>query len=104
MEEIRLLASHPDYKQIQELQQLLVWMTNPQMLFGNSEYWDMADLEQEVVKQSILNDIQFFMDGYVSLPISFANFIETDLEQDNSNEGSDYEDFIKRYVRPKGDS
>lgn len=71
MSEVRLYASHPDFKKFDILQRLLLRATNPQMFF-NFEV-DVPEAERCATVELIKEDIGMAMDGF--LPPGIAEHI-----------------------------
>lgn len=101
MNEVRLMASHPDYKKFKRKQQQLCWITNPHMLFGikedndgltragieedddNLPRVDIPKLEMKAIKRMIEDDIEKMIDNYQFLPAHIAEAINK-REEENS--------------------
>ena len=73
MSEVRLYASHPDYKKFDFMQRLLLMATNPQMFFGFEV--DVAEPERLATVELIKEDIEKAMDDYQFLPPGIAEHI-----------------------------
>jgi len=79
MSEVRLYASHPDYKKFDFMQRLLVMATNPQMFFGFEV--DVAEPERLATVELIKSDIEKVMDDYEYLPPNIADYINVLVER-----------------------
>ena len=81
MNEVRLCASHPDYKKFDTLHRLLLRAMNPQMFFSFEV--DVPEVERLATVAMIKADIEKEMDGF--LPLSIAEHINK-LEEEMGNE------------------
>ena len=73
MSEVRLYASHPDYRKFDFMQRLLLMATNPQMYYGFEV--DVAEPERLATVELIKEDMGRVMDDYEFLPPGIAEFI-----------------------------
>jgi len=81
--EVRLYASHPDFKKFEFMQNMLLIAINPQMFFGLEV--DVAEAERLATVELIKEDIGKAIDEYVFLPTNIAEYINK-LEE-NLQEG-----------------
>ena len=88
MNEVRLYASHPDFKKFDFMQRLLLMATNPQMYFGFEV--DVAEPERLATVELIKEDIGKAIDDYQFLPPGIAEHINK-LEDDLANDGLEEE-------------
>ena len=83
MSEVRLFASHPDYKDFDFMQNLLVMATNPQMFFDVE--LDVPEPERLATVELIKEDIRKMMDDYQFLPPGIAEYMNK-LEEEIQEE------------------
>jgi len=102
MSEVRLCASHPDYKKFVFMQHLLLMAINPQMFFGFEV--DVPESERLATVEKIKENIEKEIDNYQFLPPSIAKIINN-LEEDMSKEinGKTNEEIVMRVFKD-GDS
>ena len=81
MSEVRLCASHPDYKKFDTLQRLLLRAMNPQMFFGFEV--DVPEVERLATVAMIKADIEKEIDGF--LPACIAEYMN-ELEEEMGND------------------
>ena len=81
MSEVRLCASHPDFRKLDTLQRLLLRATNPQMFFSFEV--DAPEVERLATVAMIKADIEKEMDGF--LPPGVAEHINK-LEEEMGND------------------
>ena len=84
MSEVRLCASHPDFRKFDFMQRLLLMATNPQMYYGFEV--DVAEPERLATVELIKEDIEKAMDEYEFLPPGIAEIINK-LEDGLANDG-----------------
>ena len=80
--EVRLMASHPDFKKFEFMQRMLLIATNPQMFFSTEI---IAEPERLAAVEGIKDAIGEGLDGYVPLPANLADYInvlEEELKDD----------------------
>jgi hypothetical protein len=70
---IKLFASSPDYERFRALQQSIMVFTNPHMVIGGI---DLPDVEIEVVRRNLLDEMQELFDEYNCLPEEFYTFLQ----------------------------
>ena len=73
MSEVRLYASHPDYKKFEIMQRELIMATNPQLFFDIE--LDVPEPERLATVELIKEDIGKVMDDYQFLPQSVAEYM-----------------------------
>ena len=73
MSEVRLYASHPDFRKFDFMQRLLLMATNPQMYFSLEV--DVPEAERLATVELIKEDIEKAMDEYEFLPPGIAEII-----------------------------
>jgi len=82
MTEVRLYASHPDYKRFAFMQHLLVMATNPQMWFDIEV--DVPEPERLATVELIKEDIERAMNGYQFLDADMAEIVNKLEEEMNA--------------------
>ena len=82
MSEVRLCASHPDFKKFDRMQHLLLMATNPQMFFIEV---DVPNAEQLATVEMIKADIAEMLDEYEYLPPNIAEVVNKLEEGLNDN-------------------
>ena len=81
MSEVRLYASHPDFKKIDTLQRLLLRATNPQMFFSFEV--DVPEVERLATVEMIKTDIEKEIGRF--LPACIAEYMN-ELEEEMGND------------------
>ena len=66
---IKILASHPDYEELNYLQTMLCLASNPGMFLGDM---DVDDIELEEIKQILRDSISFMINP---IPKEFEDFL-----------------------------
>ena len=82
-EAIKLRASHPDFKKIDELQHSLLIAMNPQMFFGLE--MDVMAAERLATIEMIKTDIEELLDEHQSIPAEHEAWINR-LEEEMGND------------------
>ena len=82
-ETIKLRASHPDFKKIDELQHALLIAMNPQMFFGLE--MNVMEAERLATVQMLKNGIEELLDKCQSIPAEHEAWINR-LEEEMGNE------------------
>ena len=82
MTEVRLYASHPDYKKFNSMQHKLVMATNPHMFFGSEE---ILEPERLALVEAIKDAIRESLNEYEYLPPGIAaviNKLEENMQEE----------------------
>lgn len=56
-----ILPSHPDYEEINHLQQLLAWLKNPHLLQGVEQ--DLPELELKALEEILLYELNLLLNS-----------------------------------------
>jgi len=70
---VRLLASHPDFKKFEYMQNMLLIATNPQMFYGFEV--DVMEPERLALIEEMKEEIGREIDGYEPLPANLAEYV-----------------------------